>query len=118
LDEAVVPGLAGYLHRVPLIGVPLKIWLAHKIGRRFRFLAQPNIDAGRQVVPELRGVLTAADVATVAEGMLARPEMLRETSEALRSLYAAHVGAARRMAVEALAVASRAMLGSAVEAAS
>jgi len=118
LDEVVVPGLMGYLHRVPLIGVPLKIWLARKIERRYKFLAQPNIDAGRQVVPELRGILTAAGIAAVAEGMLARPEMLRETSAALRSLYAAHVGAATRMAVEALAVTSRAMLGSAVGAAS
>lgn len=118
LDEAVLPGLAGYLHRVPVIGVPVKKWLAPRILRRFRFVAQPNIDAGRQLVPELRGMLTAADIAAVAKGMLERPAALREVGESLRALYAADVGAARRMATEALAVTSRAMLGSAAGAAS
>ena len=118
LDEAVMPGLAGYLHRVPVIGVPMKKWLARRFERRFRFVAQPNIDAGRQLVPELRGTLTSADIAAAAKGMLERPEALREVGETLRSLYAADVGAAKRMATEALTVTAQAMQGSAVGAAS
>ena len=118
LDEAVMPGLVGYLHRVPVIGARIKTWLGRKIVRRFRFVAQPNIDAGRQVVPEMIGILKPADIAAAAEGMLARPEALRDAGEALRALYAADVGAAKRMAVQALEVTARAMQGSRAEAAS
>jgi lipid-A-disaccharide synthase len=106
LDEAVLPGPGGYLHRVPLIGKPLKRWLAHSFERRFKYMAQPNIDAGKALVPEQRGYLTPRDVADRAGTVLDDVAGLRATGEELARLYAHDSGASHRMAREALAVAS------------
>ena len=105
LDEAVLPGLGGYLHRVPIVGKPLKRWLAMSFERRFKHMAQPNIDAGKPLVPELRGVLTPADIAARARAMLADRTALRAMGDELSQLYARDAGASKRMAREALAVA-------------
>jgi hypothetical protein len=109
LDEVVLPGMAGYLHRVPLVGRPLKRWIARKIERRFKYMAQPNIDAGKPLVPELRGVLRAEDIAAHAQAMLDEPQTLVVQGEELARLYARDVGAATRMARDALGVAADAM---------
>jgi lipid A disaccharide synthetase len=104
-DEAVVPGMAGYLHRVPVVGRPLKRWLSRKIERRFKYVAQPNIDADKPLVPELRGVLSSQDIAARALSMLADPAGLDAMGAELVRLYAHDAGAAARMAREALSVA-------------
>lgn len=113
LDEIVLPGMAGYLHHVPLVGRPLKRWIARKIERRFKYMAQPNIDADKPLVPELRGVLRPEDIAAHALAMLDNPETLRIQGEDLAKLYARDAGAATRMAREALDVAADAMGASA-----
>jgi hypothetical protein len=104
-DTIAVNGLAGYLHLVPIVGRPLKSWLVRAAERRFRFVTQPNIDAGRAIVPEMRGTLRPVEVAAKAAAMLDRPADLRAMGEALAGIYASHAGAARRMAAEALGVA-------------
>lgn len=101
-----VNGLAGYLHLVPLVGRPLKRMVVRAAERRFRFVTQPNIDAGREIVPEMRGVLHPQDVAARAAAMLGNGEQLDAMSAALSQIYAADAGAAGRMADEALRVAS------------
>ncbi|MBV8171191.1 MAG: hypothetical protein JO219_04580 [Candidatus Eremiobacteraeota bacterium] len=106
LDEAVIPGPGGYLHRVPLIGKPLKRLLAHAFERRFKYMAQPNIDAGRELVPELRGFLTPQDVAERAGAVLDDTSGRRAMGEELVRLYARDPGASHRMAHEVLAVAT------------
>jgi lipid-A-disaccharide synthase len=105
-DIIAVNGLAGYLHLVPIVGRPLKSWIVQRIERRFRYVTQPNIDADRLIVPEMRGVLHPRDVAAEAADMLDRPSELRAIGEALAELYAADFGASYRMADEALAVAA------------
>lgn len=105
-DAIAVNGIAGYLHLVPLVGRPLKSMIVRAAERRFRFVTQPNIDAGREIVPEMRGVLYPGDVAAKAASMLEHPEQLDAVSEALLRIYRKDVGAAGRMADEALAVAS------------
>lgn len=106
-DKIALNGIAGYVDRIPLIGKPLKARLAVMAERRFRFVAQPNIDAGRSVAPELRGVLMPADVAAAALGLLEDPQALRAMGESLSAIYAADVGAAGRMADEVLDVAAQ-----------
>jgi len=113
LDEVVLPGMAGYLHRVPLVGRPLKRWVARKIERRFKYMAQPNIDADRPIVPELRGVLRSPDVAAHAQAMLDNPQTLAIQGQELAALYVRDAGAATRMAREALDIATEAMESSA-----
>ncbi len=108
MDEVAMNGIAGYLQYIPLVGRPLKTWVARTAERRFRFVAQPNVDADRQIVPELRGILTPAGVAARASELLADPAGLRGMGEALARMYAAHSGASARMAAEALDVASAA----------
>ncbi|HXW76007.1 MAG TPA: hypothetical protein VEJ20_01205 [Candidatus Eremiobacteraceae bacterium] len=101
-DAIVVNGLAGYLHYVPLVGRPIKSWIVRTAERRMRYVTQPNLDADRLIVPEMRGVLHPADVASNAQALLDRPEELRAMGQALAQLYAHDIGAADRMAREVL----------------
>ncbi|HXW51560.1 MAG TPA: hypothetical protein VEJ41_06175 [Candidatus Acidoferrales bacterium] len=107
VDEIAMNGVLGYIHRVPIIGRPIKRWAARNVAERIKFFAQPNIDAGRFVAPELRGFLHPHDVAQKAASMLADPHELRLQGETLAALYAPHVGAASRMADDVFAFAGR-----------
>jgi hypothetical protein len=107
LDEIAVNGPAAYLHRVPLVGVPLKRWLLRRLEKRIRFFAQPNIDAGREIVPEVRGILHPHDVAARAAALLDDAHACRIMAESAAALYASHVGAAGRMADEIVMLARR-----------
>jgi lipid-A-disaccharide synthase len=99
----VLNGPLTYLDRVPLAGAPLKRALVERISRRFPMLAQPNIDAGEALMPELRGALMPGRVARVAAEYLGDDAALARASQRLRALYAAHAGAAGRMARSLLA---------------
>ena len=108
VDEIAMNGVAGYIHLIPLVGRPLKRWIARAYERSVRFVAQPNIDAQRSIVKELRGVLLPADIVAHVDALLDRPDELRRMSAELKRLYAAHTGASGRMADEALAIAAAA----------
>jgi hypothetical protein len=69
--------------------------------------AQPNVDAGRFVAPEVRGILTPHEVAVKAAELLDDPHAMRVMGETLSDLYAKDVGAAQRMAAEVLALAEK-----------
>ncbi len=107
VDEIAMNGIAAYLHRVPLIGRPLKRWIAYRVAARIGTWAQPNIDAGRMVAPEIRGILKPAEVARRAAELLDDPHGLRVMGETLAALYADDVGAAQRMATDVLGVAAK-----------
>ena len=99
IPEAVtINGPLTYLDRVPLIGVPLKRAVVTKYSRRFPFHTQPNMDAGREVIRELHGTLTPGRVARVALQSWNDAAWLAASSQALRSLYTEHLGAAGRVA--------------------
>jgi hypothetical protein len=106
-DELTMNGLGAYLHHVPFVGRPLKSWLVRTVERRFQFVAQPNIDVGRLVAHEMRGVIMPGDVVASVCDLLGRPAELRTMGETLAKIYASHVGAADRMAADALAIAAR-----------
>ena len=107
VDEIAMNGIAAYLHRVPLIGRPLKRFIAYRVASRVPMWAQPNIDAGRMVAPEVRGILAPVDVARAADDLLDDPAGLVEMGKTLAGLYAQDAGAAARMAEEVLSVAAR-----------
>jgi hypothetical protein len=94
----VINGPFQYIDRLPLIGVPLKRAAVVEVGKRFRFYAQPNIDAGREVDRELRGTQLPSRIAHVAAESFADRAWLDDASATLRELYARHAGAAGRMA--------------------
>jgi hypothetical protein len=94
----VLNGPLTYLDRIPVAGVPLKRALIGRLGRRFPLLAQPNIDSGEELMPELRGALMPGRVARVTAEYVADDAALAGASRRLRALYAVHAGAAERMA--------------------
>lgn len=96
-ELAVINGPLQYIGRLPGIGGPLKRAAAMAVTRRFRFFAQPNIDADRELIPELSGTLFPARVAAVAAERYADRAWCEATGAELKARYAAHAGAAKRM---------------------
>jgi lipid-A-disaccharide synthase len=96
-ELAVINGPLQYLGRLPKIGAPLKRAAALAVTRRFRYFAQPNIDADRELIPELSGTLFPARVAAVAAERYADGAWCERTGAELKTRYAAHAGAAKRM---------------------
>lgn len=101
-ELAVINGPLQYLGRLPGLGAPLKRAAALAFIKRFRYFAQPNIDAGRELIPELNGTLFPARVAAVAAERYADGEWCRRTGAELSALYASHAGAAKRMSAALL----------------
>jgi hypothetical protein len=97
-ELVVINGPFQYIDRLPLIGVAVKRAAVVAVAKRFRYFAQPNIDLGREVDRELRGTQLPSRIAHVAAECFADRAWLGEASTTLRALYAAHAGAAGRMA--------------------
>ncbi|MGA2391727.1 MAG: hypothetical protein ABSH03_00075 [Candidatus Lustribacter sp.] len=97
-ELAVINGPLQYVGRLPVAGVPLKRAAAVAVAKRFRYFAQPNIDAGREIDAELRGTQLPSHIAHVAAERYADRAWLAAAGAELRALYAAHAGAAGRMA--------------------
>ena len=101
-EAAVINGPLQYVERMPFIGTPLKRQLVLQYTKRFTYFTQPNMDAERQLIPELTGTLTPGYVAQRVLEYYRDEAWRSSTSDALRALYTGHRGAAERMA-EALA---------------
>jgi hypothetical protein len=97
-EVVVINGPLQYVDRVPFAGAAIKRAAVIAVAKRFRYFAQPNIDAGREIDLELRGTQLPSRIAHVAAERYADRTWLAESSAALRELYAAHAGAAGRMA--------------------
>jgi hypothetical protein len=97
-ELAVINGPLQYVGRLPLVGTPLKRAAVTAVARRFRWFSQPNIDAGVELDPELRGTMLPSRVASVVAERYADRAWREQTGAALRALYAHHAGAAERMA--------------------
>jgi hypothetical protein len=97
-EVVVINGPLQYLNRIPVVGIPLKRAVVVAANKRFRFTAQPNIDAEEMLMPELRGALTPGRIATEIAAYADDESGRRTASDRLRALYALHVGAADRMA--------------------
>jgi lipid-A-disaccharide synthase len=108
-ELAVVNGPLQYLGRIPLAGTVLKRAVVLRVAERFPMTAQPNIDAGEMLMPELRGTLTPGHIAARVAEYLDDAAALASARVRLRALYAGHIGAAERMA--------RSLLGAGIEAA-
>ena len=102
-EVVVINGPLQYLDRLPLVGTSLKRAMVVAVDARFPVTAQPNMDAGEMLMPELRGTLMPGAVATRVAAYADDGAALALASERLRALYADHVGAAERMARSLLA---------------
>jgi hypothetical protein len=97
-ELVVIGGPLQYVGKLPLIGPPLKRSAVLAVARRFEHFAQPNIDAGRSIDPEIAGTLLPSQVAFTAAQRWSDAAWCRAAGEELRALYAHHAGAAGRMA--------------------
>jgi hypothetical protein len=100
-----INGPLTYLHRVPLIGVPLKRAVAVGVSRRFEFHTQPNMDAGEMLVCEVHGTVTPGSIARVALERYDDSAWIALAGARLADLYRDQIGAADRMAESLLALA-------------
>jgi hypothetical protein len=94
------PGPGAHLNRIPLIGKQLKIALLRRYYRRLQFLAFPNRLKKKEIVPEIRGILTARKVADALIDFLKTP--LEPIEQELRSAMGPE-GATSRLIGEILA---------------
>ena len=101
-EAVVITGPLQYVERIPIVGIPIKRSLVLRFSKRFTFFTQPNMDAGRELMPELAGTLTPGSVARSIYEKWRDRDWAAAVGAELRQLYAAHRGASQRMA-EALA---------------
>ncbi|MDQ6932306.1 MAG: hypothetical protein M3160_03920 [Candidatus Eremiobacteraeota bacterium] len=101
-ELAAINGPLTYLDRLPLVGASLKRAAVLAAAKRFSFLAQPNIDAGRAIIPELRSTLTPGYVARKTLALYADRQRLLAMAAELGRLYEPHAGAAQRMSAAIL----------------
>ena len=101
-ELAVINGPLQYLGRLPGVGAPLKRAAVLAVVRRQAAFAQPNIDAGRMIVPEIVGTIMPARIAAIAAERYADAAWCAQTGAELRALYAGHAGAAQRMSAALL----------------
>ncbi len=97
-EVVVINGPLQYLDRLPVAGTLLKRKMVVEVDRRFVLTAQPNIDTGERLMPEMRGTLMPGEVARRMIAYYDDDAARRAASARLRELYATHVGASERMA--------------------
>jgi lipid A disaccharide synthetase len=79
-------GIPGLLVRIPWLGGWIATGLAQQVLNRNPLLAWPNIWAGKAIVPEMVGKLTAAEVGDRVLEYLAHPEQGQAMRAALRQV--------------------------------
>lgn len=80
-------GLAGLIGDVPLVGTSIKKWIVRRYDRNVKFAAAPNRCAEKKIVPEVRGIIQAEDVAKEAIKLLKDTDSLRRMSIELKELF-------------------------------
>lgn len=95
-EKIPLEGLPGLIGGVPFIGPWIKRKAVRRLAARTGFAALPNRRAGSSVVPEVRGVLTAADIADPVCELLRSSADRQRMSERLKST-AGSPGAASRL---------------------
>ena len=92
-------GVLGIIGRLPVLqvifGKLISLWKM----RRSKYLAWPNISAGKMIVPEKVGAIYPKDIAKETLQWLQSPERLKGQREDLRSLRG-NAGAVERLSTE------------------
>ncbi len=89
-----LPGLIGYL---PWFGSMIKSKIVRRYSRKIKFTALPNLRAGKEIVPELRGIIKAQDVSRKVIELLQDPVLRNNMASELKCIMGAK-GAADRIA--------------------
>jgi lipid-A-disaccharide synthase len=94
-ERVPMPGIAGHIGRLPVIGKYIKRGVARLIVRKLKFMSHPNRRLDRMLVPEMIGYLTARQVADRVIDMLSADT--RALEDELRATMGAP-GASQRLA--------------------
>ncbi len=98
-EAYILDGLIGIIGNAPVIGKYVKKAAIKVLNRTVKFIALPNRKADEMIVPEMRGNLTAEDVAKKAVELLEDPELLSLTGKKLKKAMGLP-GAAQKIAEE------------------
>lgn len=100
-DPGVIPleGIPHYIGKIPVIGIKFKQLLVETLNRKIKFFALPNIKAGKEIVPEIRGTIDPSAIAMKAIGLLKAVEQRNKMSKALIKAMG-KTGAARKIVEE------------------
>jgi lipid-A-disaccharide synthase len=102
LDKVeVIPleGAAHYIGMLPYFGKKFKKLFAHILNQNTKFFALPNIKAGQEIVPEIRGKVEPAKVAEAALSLLNNLDQRKKMSKELFQSMG-KTGAAKKIAEE------------------
>jgi lipid-A-disaccharide synthase len=97
-ELVVINGPLQYIDRIPFAGAAIKRAAVLAFAARFTYFAQPNMDAGSEILPELRGTLFPWRVADVAAERYADAAWCAQTGSVLKAQYEMQAGAAVRIA--------------------
>ncbi len=89
-----LPGLIGHL---PWFGSMIKSGIVKRYSKKVKFTALPNLRAGKEIVPELRGIVKAQDVSRKVIELLRDPVLRNNMAGELKLVMGAK-GAADRIA--------------------
>jgi hypothetical protein len=98
----VINGPLQYIGKLPFVGASIKRTAVRTFAARFEHFAQPNMDMGKRVLPELSGTLFPSRIAAVAAEHYADAAWCSATGAELRAFYAPQAGAAQRMSAALL----------------
>lgn len=95
-------GIIGWLDWLGPLGKAIKRPFIKRIADKSGFLSQPNLLAQKEVVPELKGVLTPEQVADCALEILKSPVRRADISSQLKEIYLPLRGAADKVSKKLL----------------
>ena len=100
-DPDVIPleGLPHYIGMIPYFGSKFKRFLADTLNRRIKFFALPNIKAGKEITPEIRGIIKEEEIANGVISLLKNNQTRRKMSQDLKTAMGTP-GAAAKIAEE------------------
>lgn len=85
--EIPLEGLVGLIGSIPFVGPIFKEKLIWKKASTIKFTALPNLLVGKEIVPEVRGFLSADNLASFALEIFNDKRLLQEISKTLLTLY-------------------------------
>ncbi|MFH1709899.1 MAG: hypothetical protein ABH860_02360 [bacterium] len=94
-------GISEIIGKIPVLGFIFKVFYVKMLFFKTEFFAIPNIKAGREIVPDLRGMIQPKTVAEKAVILLNDAKKLEEIRKELRSCLGER-GAAKNIAEEIL----------------
>jgi lipid A disaccharide synthetase len=102
-EKLPIDGFFNWVGEIPLIGPPLKRAVVEALNKRIKFVSHPNIRSEKEIMPEIRGVISPEDISWPAIRLLKDAVERKRMSRQLQSVMGGK-GASKRVVEEILAV--------------